>query len=195
MRAVLAISLSYLCGSIPFGVLLARHRGVNLRDIGSGNIGATNAARALGKRTGLLVLLLDAAKATLPILVCRRLFACHPARDWLLCTVAAAGVLGHVFSVFLRFRGGKGVATALGAFLGLQPIAAALGVFTYALGYAVTRISSVGSLLAAASFPAWLLLLRAPRPYFVFAGFVWALIAYTHRDNLRRLLHRTELRL
>ena len=177
------------------GALRASQGGSNLRHIGSGNIGATNAARALGKGAGLLVLTLDALKATLPIVLTRALCSGQPRLHWLLCAVAAAAVLGHVFSVFLGFRGGKGVATALGSFMGLNPVAALLGALTYAAGYAVTRISSVGSLLAAALFPLWLYVLRAPAAHFAFAGFLLCVILYTHRENVRRLLRHQENRL
>lgn len=192
MRAVLAISLSYLCGSIPFGVLLARHRGVNLRDIGSGNIGATNVARALGRRWALLVLILDAAKAALPVLLAG---AAHdPPDEWLRVSVAAAAFIGHLFPLFLGFRGGKGVASALGAFLVLQPHAALLGALTYAAAYALSRTSSVGSLSAVLLFPLWLWRYHAPTAHWAFAAFVLVLIVLRHRGNIQRLLRREEPR-
>ncbi len=194
MTPAVAVLIAYLLGSIPFGVILSRAHGIDLQKIGSGNIGATNASRALGKGWGGLVLLLDAAKATLPLLLCARLFTDHPQREWVLMAVAAAAFLGHVFSVFLRFHGGKGVATAFGAFLALSPRAAALGVLTYAVAYGMTRISSVGSLCAVLLFPLWLLLLAAPPPTWCFAGLVFTVVLYRHKGNIRRLLHREERR-
>jgi glycerol-3-phosphate acyltransferase PlsY len=141
--------IAYLLGSIPFGVVLARARGVDLRTVGSGNIGATNAARALGKKLGAVVLLCDALKGLLPVLLARHLTAGHPHADWLVAGTALAAFLGHLFPVYQRFRGGKGVATALGVFLAVAPFAALGAVLVYAAAYALWRISAVGSLAAA----------------------------------------------
>src|SRR5688500_11562142 len=120
-----AVVGSYLAGSIPFGLVVARARGVDIRAVGSKNIGATNVARALGKKLGALVLFLDALKGLLPTLVARH--ALH-LDDNLVALVGLAAILGHVFPVWLRFRGGKGVATALGVFAALTPVAAAASV-------------------------------------------------------------------
>ena len=127
MAALLLILVGYLCGSIPFGLVIAHFRRVDLRAVGSGNIGATNAARALGKRWAVLVMALDALKATAPVLLCGALRPDDEAGRWLQVTVAAAAFFGHLYPVFLGFRGGKGVSTAFGAFLGLSPLAALLG--------------------------------------------------------------------
>jgi glycerol-3-phosphate acyltransferase PlsY len=189
----LCLLAGYLLGSIPFGVLIARARGVDLRAVGSGNIGATNAARALGKRWGVLVLVLDAGKAALPIL----LFRAFTGGGQALCEVAigAGAFVGHLFPLYLRFRGGKGVATAFGAFLGLQPLCALLGLLTWAVAYGVSRISSVGSLCAVLLFPLWLWLLGAPPVHFGFAGFLLVLILIRHRGNIRRLWRHQEGRI
>ena len=192
MLVLFVLIAAYLLGSVPFGVILARGKGVDLRQVGSGNIGATNAARALGKGMGAFVLLLDAGKATLPIVLCGWLFRDHPHRDWLLPGIGAAALCGHVFPVFLGFHGGKGVATAFGTFVALEPRAALLGALTYAVGYGASRISSVGSLSALLLFPLWLRLCHAPEPTWAFLCFALALILYRHRGNIRRLLHRQE---
>lgn len=187
MELFCALLLAYLLGSISFGLLLARLRRVDLRSVGSGNIGATNAARAMGKGWGMLVLVLDAAKATVPLWLAGRYFATEPRRDWILVGMAGAAFLGHLYPIFSRFRGGKGVATALGAFLALSPKAAGLGFVTYALAYGVSRISSVGSLCAVVSFPVWLYLFDASRPIYVLAAGLLVGIVFTHRANIARL--------
>lgn len=194
MLAVLLVLLAYLLGSIPFGVIVARAHDIDLRAVGSGNIGATNVARALGKRWAVLVMALDAGKATAPVLLAGALGHGGDEGLWLQVAVAMAAFLGHLFPVFLRFRGGKGVATAFGAFVGLSPWAALLGLCTYAAAYRASRISSVGSLSAILLFPVWLLLLRAPRQHWCFAALVLTLTLLKHRDNIDRLRHREEKR-
>ena len=121
---VAIVAAAFLLGSIPFGVLLARRRGVDLKKVGSGNIGATNAARALGKKAGGVVLLLDTLKAFVPTLLAARWLA--PGRPELAAATGFAAFVGHIYSPWLRFRGGKGVACALGAFLALAPLATAV---------------------------------------------------------------------
>ena len=190
-----AVVLSYLLGSISFGLVLARLRRVDLRNVGSGNIGATNVARAMGKGWGVLVMALDAAKAAVPLWLAEIYFAADPRRDWILVGMAAAAFVGHLFPIFSGFRGGKGVATALGAFVALAPKAAGLGFLTYAVVYAIFRISSVGSLCAVLSFPAWLYLVGAPRPTYVLAAGLLVGILLTHRGNLARLFKGQEKKL
>jgi glycerol-3-phosphate acyltransferase PlsY len=198
MALGLALLLAYLLGSIPFGLVVAHFKRVDLRSVGSGNIGATNTARALGKGWGLFVLFLDAGKAALPIVVGRAYFGDKPEYvaqlPWILAGLAAAAFVGHLAPVFARFRGGKGVASALGGFLMLEPKAALIAGLVYVAAYALTRISSVGSLSAVLSFPLWLYLTEAQAPSFALAGFLLLLIVLRHRDNLRRLLARKERR-
>jgi glycerol-3-phosphate acyltransferase PlsY len=185
--AVAAIVASYLLGSIPFGLLIARARGVDIRAVGSGNIGATNVSRSLGKKLGALVLLLDAAKGFAPVFLAAR---------WLPAEIVAASgfaaIAGHVFPVWLRFRGGKGVATGLGVFAAIAPLAAGGAVGVYLATVLVTRISSVGSLAAATALFALMWLLGLPAPYVALAGAVWLLIVVRHRGNIRRLIRREE---
>ncbi len=195
MAIFLLVLLSYLSGSVPFGLVLAKLRKVDLRSIGSGNIGATNAARALGKGWGALVLLLDAAKATIPVLVAARYFADHPQRDFITAAVALAAFVGHLLPVFAGFAGGKGVATALGCFVALAPFPALLGFVCWALLFGVTRISSVASLGAVVLFPLWLYLFSASLPVYALSGVFLLLILVRHRGNIARLWNKTEQRL
>src|SRR5262245_27706617 len=124
MVVVAAVLGAYLVGSIPFGVLFARARGIDLRKGGSGNSGATNAARALGKRIGIVVFLCDAAKGLVPVLLAARFVGPAEGGDWAVAAVGAAAFVGHLAPPWLRFRGGKGVATAFGVFLAISPVAA-----------------------------------------------------------------------
>ena len=190
---VALVLLGYLAGSIPFGVLVTRWaRGVDVRAQGSGNIGATNVARVAGKKLGILVLVLDALKGTFPVVLALYLL---PASPRVHVAVGLAAFLGHCFPVWLKFKGGKGVATALGVLVVLVPWAALAGATVYGLVLALTRVSSVGSLtagvaaVATAAFTA-----RAPE-YAVLSGVLFAFMLWTHRSNLQRLWSHTENRL
>ncbi|WP_044190558.1 glycerol-3-phosphate 1-O-acyltransferase PlsY [Hyalangium minutum] len=185
--------LGYLAGSIPFGVLVTRWtRGVDVREQGSGNIGATNVARVAGKKLGVLVLVLDALKGTLPVLLALRFLPDHPLAH---VAVAFAAFLGHCYPVWLKFHGGKGVATALGVLLVLVPWAALAGLTVYGLVLVTTRMSSLGSLSAGvAAVITAVLTARAPE-YAVLSGLLFAFILWTHRSNILRLLRHTERRL
>jgi glycerol-3-phosphate acyltransferase PlsY len=183
---------AYLLGSIPFGVVVAHFRHVDLRQVGSGNIGATNAARALGRKLGVLVLVLDAAKAYVPLQLCRLLFHGDARADWILAAIAFAAFIGHLFPVYLRGKGGKGVATGLGVFLALAPLCAGIAAAVWVGLYAVTRISSIGSLVATFMIIPALFLRHEPTAYVALAGAMYVFILWKHRDNIRRLLRRQE---
>jgi glycerol-3-phosphate acyltransferase PlsY len=193
---VALVAAGYLCGSIPFGYLLTKLVvGVDVRTVGSGNIGGTNAARAGGKKLGVAVILLDAAKAILPILVARAVLPAAPASERWVVAVAFAAFVGHLFPVWLRFRGGKGVATALGIFVVLAPAAALAAVVGYAVGYGATRISSVGSLTGTAVCVAAAFAVYGPaRPVSWAALALGALVFLRHRANIRRILSGEEQR-
>lgn len=179
------IALAVVAGSIPFGLLIARQRGIDVRTVGSGNIGATNVARTLGKKFGAVVLLLDAGKGAAPVLLARA--ADEPTT--ILAAVGFAAICGHCFTPWLRFRGGKGVATALGVYFVLVPAAAGLGIIAFAAALAVTRITAIGSLSASVCI-ALLLLVRGPDALAVFGVAVAVLLFFTHRSNLNALLRK-----
>lgn len=191
MLTVLALLIAFLVGSIPTGVIVARARGVDLRKVGSGNIGATNVRRALGTRWAALVLIADAAKGGVPVVLAERL----ESDPWLPALVGLCAVLGQIFSVFLRGRGGKGVATSLGAGLALAPLPAAACAVVFVVCFALFRIASVGSLAAVAAYPLLLWLFQvATLPRLSFAFAVLVLVFVRHRENLARLLRGQEYR-
>ncbi len=184
------IVAGFLSGSIPFGFLLARaFLGVDVRRVGSGNIGATNVARAGGRKMGVAVLVLDAAKAVAPMLVARALLGGSPRDEAWVAAAGLAAFLGHVFTPWLRFRGGKGVATGLGVFVVLSPWAALAGLAGFAAAYGATRMSSLGSLVGTlacvvVTFAGY----GARSPVSWIAVAIAAVIFVRHRDNIRRLV-------
>ncbi|NOK01263.1 MULTISPECIES: glycerol-3-phosphate 1-O-acyltransferase PlsY [unclassified Myxococcus] len=186
------VLLGYLAGSIPFGVLLTRWlRGVDVRTGGSGNIGATNVTRVAGKKLGAVVLLLDAIKGALPVVLAVRLLPDAPTVH---VAVGLAAVLGHIYPVWLKLQGGKGVATALGVLLVLVPQAALAGALAYVAVFAVSRVSSLGSLAAGATAVGTSALTARAVEYAGLSALLFALMLWTHRGNILRLARRTERR-
>jgi glycerol-3-phosphate acyltransferase PlsY len=197
------VLLAYLLGSIPFGYLLVRlFVGGDVRETGSGGTGATNVTRRAGKGVGVLTLLLDLLKGTAAVLVGRALLGVGGGGQWWVCAAGAAAVLGHVFPVWLKFRGGKGVATGLGVFLVLAPIATLCAAVVFVFVVWLWRYVSLGSIVAAALLPVvvWSLSTlgigeRAPRPLLVLSILGAALIVFMHRANVGRLLRGEESKL
>ena len=191
----------FLSGSLPFGWIVAKLGGMDIRQHGSGNIGMTNVWRVMGWKHGLSVLLLDTAKGWLPVFMAALLMAnVNPpglttsGRSWLLLITGIAAILGHTFTPWLRFRGGKGVATSLGVLIALFKlwVFLPLGVFIAAL--AITRMVSVGSILAALAVGIMTLAVPELRPFMAFGIPVALLVTWTHRSNIRRILDGTESR-
>lgn len=182
---MLFIAFAFLAGSIPFGVLVARRRGVDIQQRGSGNIGATNVARVLGKAPALLVLLLDAGKAAVPTYLA--LWGGQP--QAVVAAVAFAAIVGHCFSPWLRFRGGKGVACAIGVYLVISPTFSAIVIGSFVAVLAVTRVPALGSAVGVWVMAVLLTLYRSP-PLAALGLATAALILFTHRSNWRHLLAR-----
>jgi glycerol-3-phosphate acyltransferase PlsY len=186
---------AYLAGSIPFSFLVARARGVDLRLVGSGNVGGANVWRACGFGPFVVAAALDILKGALPTLGALRVL---PGRPALAILVGLGAILGHTFPIFLGFKGGKAVATSTGVLLAIAPLLVPFGAAAWALAFLITRISSVASLTAAgvvllgATF--FYLSGRMPLPYAIFIWAVGALIVYLHRENIQRLLAGTENR-
>ena len=189
--SALAAVAAYLLGSVPTGPLLAQVRGVDLRAVGSGNIGAANATRALGKTLGIATFAGDALKGFAPALAARLLN--FPAEA--VAIVGFAAFFGHLYPLYLRFRGGKGVATAAGIFFAMAPIATAIALGVWLLVFLPWRIVSIASLAAALAFPIALVAFGGPLPYLICACAVLGFILYKHRGNIERLFRRTERRI
>jgi acyl phosphate:glycerol-3-phosphate acyltransferase len=181
---------SYLLGSIPTGYIVGALAGVDIRKAGSGNVGATNVARVLGKTRGLLTLIVDVGKGFIPVFVAGRLGLSHTA----VALVAILAFLGHLYPVFLKFQGGKGVATALGALLALAPVATVILMVVFALVAVSSRLVSLSSIVAALAAPITLWSLSYSPTVIATGIFFAVMILARHRDNIRRLFAGTEPR-
>jgi glycerol-3-phosphate acyltransferase PlsY len=187
---IILILFGYLLGSVPTGFILGSMAGVDVRKAGSGNVGATNVARVAGKRQGILTLIGDTAKGVVPVILALQMGAN------LTTTVmaGAAAFVGHLYPVFLKFRGGKGVATALGVFVALAPVAALVLILMFIAIALSSRIVSVGSIATAMAAPLILWLFSYPPIVVGIAVFIAAAITLRHRSNIQRLLNGTEPR-
>lgn len=213
LQVGLLVPVAYLLGSIPFGLIVGRSRGVDPRNSGSGNIGATNVGRLLGRRFFALVFTLDLLKGLLPMLAAAYVLAGETRSEWegwwtylLWLLVGGAAIAGHMFSVFLALQGGKGVATSTGVLLGLWPyytIPVLIAAVAWAVAFRVSRYVSLASITAAAAFPMAYIAIGLARgwdvfgdqlPLLGFAVVMAALIVFKHRGNIARLRAGTEYR-
>ncbi|HEX5966416.1 MAG TPA: glycerol-3-phosphate 1-O-acyltransferase PlsY [Pyrinomonadaceae bacterium] len=198
MRLLLVVIIAYLIGSIPFGYLIVRARGGgDVRETGSGGTGATNVSRRAGKAAGVFTLILDALKGAMAVVIAKRVLT-GDNTEWLIAVVAIAVIVGHIFPVWLGFRGGKGVATGVGVFLALVPLAVLFAGVIFVAVVALTKYVSLGSILAAATIPVfvWLFALEVDLKPLLSASVVGALlIIFAHRGNIARLLNGTESRI
>jgi glycerol-3-phosphate acyltransferase PlsY len=189
---VFYVLTAFFLGSLPFGHWLALARGVDLREQGSGNTGATNVGRVLGKRWGIFVFLLDLGKGWIAVALAQRIG--NLPETWTV-TVGVFAVLGHVFSPWLGFRGGKGVATSAGILIGLAPWVALGVALIWFLAFQMSRTVSVASLCAATAFPLFVFWLMPDQKVFQWISLGMAvLVWFRHRDNLKRLLQGKENR-
>ncbi|HBX24316.1 MAG TPA: acyl-phosphate glycerol 3-phosphate acyltransferase [Desulfotomaculum sp.] len=189
MDTFLAVVISYLIGSIPFGYLLARLKGIDIMEHGSGNIGATNVWRNMGPVPGLAVLLLDMGKGAAAVLIGKSLGGIETE---LLAAIAA--ICGHSWSVFLRFKGGKMIATGGGVVLAMSPILVLVGFVVWITTVAVTRYVSLGSILAAVSIPVTMAIIKMSPWHITFGAAMAVLAVYKHRANISRILDGTEFK-
>ncbi|MDE0838827.1 MAG: glycerol-3-phosphate 1-O-acyltransferase PlsY [Kiritimatiellae bacterium] len=189
--------IAYLLGALPFGLLLARSRGVDIRAVGSGNIGATNVFRCIGKAWGLLVYVLDMLKGLLGATLLPSLFSAQPEPDLWLCTAGGcAAIAGHNWPIYLRFKGGKGIATTSGFLLGLAPAAVGVGLAAWIVIFVTSRYVSLASILAAVAVAAfsWMHYGGEERMLPAVLSALCILAVLRHRQNLIRLLSGTENR-
>ena len=189
MKQIVVVIVAYLIGSIPFGYLIVRGKiGADIRQTGSGGTGATNVSRRAGKIAGLVTLVLDALKGSAAVFLTARVT--HS--DWLIAAAAVAVLVGHIFPVWLGFRGGKGVATGAGVFLVLAPVALlCAGVLFLAIVF-FTRYVSLGSVIGATTIPLFVWLQSDSRPLLIAAILGALLIVFAHRGNIGRLVQGTE---
>ena len=182
---------AYLLGSIPFALILARRWGSDLRAVGSGNLGATNVMRASGVRAGVVVAILDMSKGAVSVWLAARISDGAP----LPAAAGLAAIIGHIYPIWLRFRGGKGVATACGVFSILTPLAVPPAIAIFAAAVWLTKYISLGSVLASMALPPIAYALGSPAPAVIAAAAASAFIVFRHRSNLVRLVAGTERRM
>jgi acyl phosphate:glycerol-3-phosphate acyltransferase len=192
LRTLLILVFAYLIGSIPTGYLIVRAReGADIRETGSGGTGATNVSRRAGKGAGVTTLILDAIKGALAVFVASKVaVSLYPYIDWTMAAAAVLVIAGHIFPVWLKFRGGKGVATALGAFIMLVPGVVVVAAVAFLVTFALTRYVSLASMLAVATIAIGMGVLTLVDPLwlpFAVAAFLSAgLIIFAHRENIQR---------
>ena len=191
METIVAVLLGYLVGSVPFAFLLSRRRGIDLRRAGSGNVGASNVLRTSGVRMAVLAMCLDGVKGAVAVLVAQRI-AAGPTPP---VAAGVAAIVGHIYPIWLGWRGGKGVATSAGMFAVLAPAALAIASGVFILGVSVTRYISVGSLAGVVTLAIATAASNAPAPVIAGAVLTALLIIYGHRGNVARLRSGTERRL
>ncbi|MCP3892881.1 MAG: glycerol-3-phosphate 1-O-acyltransferase PlsY [Desulfobulbaceae bacterium] len=182
----------YLLGAIPFGLVISRLVGVDVRKEGSKNIGATNVNRVLGKKLGFLTLICDCLKGFLPMYIAAQLLPETASKELIVACTGLLAAVGHMFPVYLGFKGGKGVATGLGVFLYLSPAAIGISLFVFLASVLLSGFVSVGSLLASGLIPLWLYLLGGSKITIVTASIVALLIWIKHHENISRLLRGEE---
>jgi glycerol-3-phosphate acyltransferase PlsY len=184
--------VSYLLGSIPTGYLWGKARGIDVRTVGSGNIGATNVMRALGKGPGITVLLIDAVKGFLPVFLAPRFFP-DVQRNSLQILCCVCVIAGHNWTCWLKFKGGKGVATSAGGFMAMLPLPLLCALAVWGIVFGVSRYVSLASIAAAAALPVATCFLDRPLAWFT--AIVGAVVIYKHKSNIQRLLAGTENRI
>jgi glycerol-3-phosphate acyltransferase PlsY len=184
--------IGYLLGSIPFGFVIGKMVGADVRKKGSQNIGATNVSRVLGKKLGFLTLVCDCLKSIVPMIIAVKVLPESDTKELVVAATGVMAVVGHMFPLYLKFRGGKGVATGLGVFLYLSPAAIGLSLLVFIGSVALSGFVSVGSLLASGLIPLWLYILGASKATIIAASFIAVLIWLKHHENIGRLIRGEE---
>ena len=190
---ILAIGAAYFIGAIPFGLLFGKaFAGIDVRSVGSGNIGATNVLRAGGKTAAILTLIADCLKGVVPVLVVQYLFQA----EYLMCAAGAAAIIGHNFPIYLGFKGGKGVATSFGVVLAVSPLIGLICLITWLAAALIWKYSSLSALVSFTVYPVLTFgLYPGNKPLGALSLFVAAMIYVRHRENIKRLLAGTETKI
>jgi len=196
LQDILLVTMAYLIGSIPSSVWIGRRfYGIDVREMGSKNAGATNTLRTLGKKAGIVVLLLDIMKGWLAVsLVCLSTYPSGSStRIHLEVAMSIFAIIGHIFPIYAGFKGGKGVATTMGIIMGISPIMALLCIVVFALVFFISHYVSLASMIAVLSFPVWIVLYKTTHPWLMaFSVVLPVLVIITHRKNIFRLLKKQE---
>jgi len=199
LNIIFAAAISYLIGAIPTSYIIAKLlKGIDIREFGSGNVGATNLMRVVGKVPGVIGLLLDVLKGVLPVVLLAGLFyrqGIAVSEPLFKVILALCVVSGHIWTIFLKFKGGKGVATTIGVFLGLAPLITFFGLVIWLVVALIFRYVSLGSLAMATSLPILMALFNRPVEYTILSVVLCIFIYYRHRQNIRRLLDGTEYKI
>jgi len=192
---ILVIIAGYFIGAVPFGYIAGKMRGIDIRKEGSGNIGSTNVARVLGKKTGRIVQVLDIVKGIAPVLIAYIIFP-DQNEMWVRVAAGCAVIAGHNWTIFLGFKGGKGVNTSLGVALALMPVPALLCFAIWAVVVKIWKYISLGSIIASAAFPFFVFFLKWPVSNPMIAKILSIVVAFfiiiRHRSNIKRLFNGTE---
>lgn len=189
--SLLLVVFAFFFGSIPWGYMIGKLKGVDLRKVGSGNIGATNVLRVIGKKEAIITLLLDISKGLIPVLVVK-ILPSYGDNLLLIGLVGISSILGHCYTPFLKFKGGKGVATSIGVLLGYMPLAGLITILIWIITFKISKISSVGALVSFAFLPVNVYLLGYSEEVKLFAFLITAIIYLRHIENIKRLLKGTE---
>lgn len=189
IKIILPVVIGYLIGAIPFGVLIGKFKGIDIRKVGSGNIGATNILRNLGPLPAIIVFILDLLKGTTSVLIAQALFPSNPA---LIVISGIASVIGHMFPVYIGFKGGKGAATGLGVLLGIAPDMFIVAIIYVIIAILVTKYVSVTSISAVILLTILMVAFHKPAEYSIATAVVALLVINRHIPNIKRLLSGTE---
>ncbi len=203
MPYLIVFSASYLCGGIPFGLIIGKCNGVDVRSEGSGNIGATNILRICGKKWGYFCFILDTLKGFIPVIISKNLPILHQFnhQDYIPIIVITGVVMGHIWSPYINFKGGKGIATSAGALLAINPIATLISLFIWYVVFSISRYVSLASIIAAIALPVIALFLdiicghsstHVNNPILLFLAILSIIVVIKHKENIQKLLNGTE---
>jgi len=199
MNIILGALAAYLLGSVPTSYIFGKvFKKIDIRKYGSGNVGATNVFRVMGKKYGIAVLIIDMLKGFLAIAILPILFYSEPfpiSLDLLKIILGAASICGHIWTVFLKFKGGKGVATSAGVLIGLSPIVMLCSLVVWSIVAFLSKYVSLASIIAAISVPMFMWLLKQPKQYLIVTSILAILVIYKHRSNIGRLLSGQEAKI
>lgn len=192
---LIILLFSYLLGSIPTGYLFGKYiKDIDIRTVGSKNVGATNVFRTIGKKYGIIVLILDMLKGLIPVLIAKNIFQSSDFYEYFIIAVGLAAICGHIWTVFLNFKGGKGVATSAGVFLGIATIPVIISLVIFSVVVYLTHYISAGSISAAVVLPFLILGFNSfsVSPIFFFTLIISVFVVYKHKDNINRIIKKEE---